>query len=140
MSRYRPGDIIEDYCVRCKRLMNHFVISTAGNAPAKVRCRTCQEDHDYRQEQRRLPNLSPMAATIARRVVEQRLRMESARAELARRVLETLAHGYPVPLNDAIQLRNWAVHPKDILLPLAEIARGILDQEENPNANPAENG
>jgi hypothetical protein len=140
MSRYRPGDIIEDYCVRCKRLMDHSVISTAGNAPAKVRCRICQEDHDYRQEQRRLPNLSPMAATVARRVVEQRLRMESARAELARRVLEMLAHGYPVPLNDAIQLRNWAVHPKDILLPLAEIARGILDQEENPNANPAENG
>jgi hypothetical protein len=119
--------------------MDHSVIST-GNASATVRCRTCQEDHNYGQEQRRLPNLSPMAGTVAQRVVEQRLRMESARVELARRVLETLAHGYPVPLNDDIQLRNWAVHPKDILLPLAEIARGILDQEENPNANPAENG
>jgi hypothetical protein len=39
-----------------------------------------------------------------------------------------------------MQLRNWAVRAEDILLPLAEIARGILDQEENPYANPAENG
>ena len=64
--------------------------------------------------------------------------MDSARAELARRILETLARGNPVPLNDAIQLRNWAVRPEDSLLPLAEIACCIL--EENPNANAAENG
>jgi hypothetical protein len=59
---------------------------------------------------------------------------DSARAELALRALETLGQGYTVPLNDAIQLRNWGVRPADILLPLAEIARGILDQEENPHA------
>jgi hypothetical protein len=55
--------------------------------------------------------------------------MDSVRADLARRVLETLAQGYVVSLNDAIQLRNWAVRPKDIMLPLAEIAQRILDQE-----------
>ena len=57
----------------------------------------------------------------------------SARAELARRILETLAQGGGVSLNDAIQLRNWAVRPKDIMLPLAEIAQRILEQEENQN-------
>ena len=61
-----------------------------------------------------------------------RLPTDSARAVLGRRVLETLGQGHTVPFNDAIQLRNWAVRPADILLPLAEIARGILDQEENP--------
>ena len=59
--------------------------------------------------------------------------MDSARAELARRVLEMLARGHSVPFNDAIQLRNWAVRREDCLLPLAEIARGILDQEINEN-------
>jgi len=51
MPEYRLGDIIDDYCVKCKRLMNHAVVSMLNNEPAKVRCRTCHSDHDYRHEQ-----------------------------------------------------------------------------------------
>ncbi|MGA2771348.1 MAG: hypothetical protein ABSG26_11090 [Bryobacteraceae bacterium] len=51
MSEYRLGDIIDDYCVRCKRIMNHAVVSVLNREPAKVRCRTCHSDHDYRHEQ-----------------------------------------------------------------------------------------
>jgi hypothetical protein len=57
--------------------------------------------------------------------------MDSARAELARRVLESLAAGYSVPLHDALQLRSWAVGPEDALLPLELIARKILAQYED---------
>jgi hypothetical protein len=60
--------------------------------------------------------------------------MDSARIQLARRVLETLAQGDSVSLNDAMQLRNWADRPKDSLRPLAEIARAILDRLEHSNA------
>ena len=63
--------------------------------------------------------------------------MNSARTQLAKRILETLARGDAVSLNDAIQLRNWAARPKDSLRPLAEIARAILDQEENRVAKAA---
>ena len=31
--------------------MNHSVVSMVGPDPAKVRCRTCYNDHDYRHEQ-----------------------------------------------------------------------------------------
>jgi hypothetical protein len=51
MSEYRLGDIIDDYCVRCKRIMNHAVVAVLNREPAKVRCRTCHSDHDYRHEQ-----------------------------------------------------------------------------------------
>ena len=47
----RLGDIIDDYCVKCKRIMNHSVVSCVNDEPAKVRCRTCHGDHDYRHEQ-----------------------------------------------------------------------------------------
>jgi hypothetical protein len=50
MREPRLGDIIDDYCVRCKRIMNHAVVSVLNNEPAKVRCRTCHSDHDYRHE------------------------------------------------------------------------------------------
>ena len=51
MREVRLGDDIDDYCVRCKRIMNHAVVSVVNAAPAKVRCRTCHSDHDYRHEQ-----------------------------------------------------------------------------------------
>ena len=47
----RLGDDIDDFCVRCKRIMNHSIVSVLNNQPAKVRCRTCHNDHDYRHEQ-----------------------------------------------------------------------------------------
>ena len=50
MGEIRLGDIIDDYCVKCKRIMNHAVVSMLNGEPAKVRCRTCHNDHDYRHE------------------------------------------------------------------------------------------
>jgi hypothetical protein len=47
----RLGDDIDDYCVKCKRVMNHAVVSLLNDEPAKVRCKTCYSDHDYRREQ-----------------------------------------------------------------------------------------
>src|ERR1700753_3807660 len=51
MRDIRLGDDIDDFCVRCKRIMNHAVVSVINGEPAKVRCRTCHSDHDYRHEQ-----------------------------------------------------------------------------------------
>jgi hypothetical protein len=47
----RLGDVIDDYCVKCRRLTNHAIVSLMNGAAAKVRCRTCYSDHDYRNEQ-----------------------------------------------------------------------------------------
>ena len=51
MRAARLGDDIDDFCVKCKRVMNHSVVSILNTAPAKVRCRTCHSDHDFRHEQ-----------------------------------------------------------------------------------------
>jgi hypothetical protein len=47
----RLGDIIDDFCIKCRRLTNHSIVSLVGTEAAKVRCRTCYHDHDYRREQ-----------------------------------------------------------------------------------------
>ena len=46
----RLGDDIDDFCIKCKRLTNHSVVSLLEDKPAKVRCRTCYHDHDFRNE------------------------------------------------------------------------------------------
>jgi hypothetical protein len=51
MRDIRLGDDIDDFCVRCKRITNHVVVSVVKAAPAKVRCRSCHNDHDFRNEQ-----------------------------------------------------------------------------------------
>jgi hypothetical protein len=51
MSEQRLGDIIDDFCVKCRRLTNHSIVSLVEAQAAKVRCRTCYHDHDYRHEQ-----------------------------------------------------------------------------------------
>ena len=45
----RLGDVIDDYCPRCRLLLNHDVASLMGTEVAKVTCRTCHDTHDYRK-------------------------------------------------------------------------------------------
>jgi len=47
----RLGDVIDDYCPRCRLLMNHDVASLFDGVVAKVTCRTCHNTHDYRHAQ-----------------------------------------------------------------------------------------
>ncbi len=51
MPEHRLGDIIDDFCVKCRRITNHAIVSLMDGQAAKVRCRTCYHDHDYRHEQ-----------------------------------------------------------------------------------------
>jgi hypothetical protein len=51
MPDFRLGDILDDHCIKCRRVTNHAIVSLVNAEPAKVRCRTCYHDHDYRHEQ-----------------------------------------------------------------------------------------
>jgi hypothetical protein len=50
MDELRLGDIIDDYCVKCRRLTNHAIVSIVEGEAAKVRCRSCYHDHTYLRE------------------------------------------------------------------------------------------
>jgi hypothetical protein len=69
MPETRLGDIIDDYCVKCKQIMNHAVVSMLNGEPAKVRCRTCHSDHDYRHEQAPPPKVDLRKAALFHEVL-----------------------------------------------------------------------
>lgn len=71
MPEYRLGDDIDDFCVRCKRVMNHAVVSVIAGAPAKVRCRTCHSDHDFRHEQAPPPKVDSRKAALFNEVLKK---------------------------------------------------------------------
>jgi hypothetical protein len=70
MGNYRLGDIIDDHCIKCRRITNHAIVSLVDGQAAKVRCRTCYHDHDYRHQQapptkKELKKMSEDAAAAA---------------------------------------------------------------------------
>jgi hypothetical protein len=69
--RSRLGDDIDDFCVKCKRVMNHLVVSLLNDEPAKVRCRTCHGDHDFRHEQAPPPKIDARKAALIQAALEK---------------------------------------------------------------------
>lgn len=44
----RLGDLIDDYCPRCKLLLNHAIASMMDGQAVKVICKTCYTEHAFR--------------------------------------------------------------------------------------------
>jgi hypothetical protein len=69
----RLGDTIDDYCPRCRLLLNHAVASLVDNKVVKVICQTCHSEHPYRHAE--LPpkkKPSPRAALFEQVLVKTR--------------------------------------------------------------------
>jgi hypothetical protein len=47
-NELKLGDTIDDYCSRCRLLMNHYIVSVVDGVAQKVRCQTCGNEHNYR--------------------------------------------------------------------------------------------
>lgn len=45
----RLGDVVDDYCTRCRLLLNHDIASIYEGRIAKTTCRTCLTTHDYKE-------------------------------------------------------------------------------------------
>jgi hypothetical protein len=44
----RLGDLVDDYCPRCRLLLNHAIASMIEGQVVKVICQTCFTEHAYR--------------------------------------------------------------------------------------------
>src|SRR5271168_3297562 len=97
MPDLRLGDVIDDYCVKCRRLTNHSIVSLLHSAAAKVRCRTCYSDHDFRNEQ-----VPPTKKELARQ------------KELYNAVLAGVAPAGPVLETEATPVEEPAVEPPPV--------------------------
>jgi hypothetical protein len=111
MPDLRLGDVIDDFCVKCRRLTNHSIVSILNSAAAKVRCRTCYSDHDYRNEQ-----APPSKKELARQ------------KELYNAVLA----GTAMPLDAAPSAQVAAAAQAD-----PEIAPGVVEPQEDGDVRPA---
>ena len=64
----RLGDLIDDHCPRCKRLMNHAIASFVGDKVAKVICQTCYSEHPFLEgkEKKKAPKATAFDQVLAK--------------------------------------------------------------------------
>lgn len=48
MSKNKVGGDIDSWCTRCKMNLGHTVLAMVGDRPVRVRCNTCQGEHNFR--------------------------------------------------------------------------------------------
>jgi len=48
MSKIAVGSDVEAYCTKCKLVLAHSVVAMEGAKPRRVRCNTCNGEHNYR--------------------------------------------------------------------------------------------
>jgi hypothetical protein len=112
MRAARLGDDIDDFCVKCKRVMNHAVVSILNDEPAKVRCRTCHSDHDFRHEQPPPPKVDPRKAALFNQVLANVTgTSEQLTGQHAEPVVE-LSAGAEVPVDGTAEAAAVEAKPK----------------------------
>jgi hypothetical protein len=121
MRDIRLGDDIDDFCVRCKRVTNHVVVSVVKAAPAKVRCRTCHSDHDFRNEQAPPPKVDLRKQALFNEVLKK---VDPAEAALAGQALEP-----EISDADALAAEPAEVELEDVA---AEAAAGVEEAPPKP--------
>lgn len=48
IKRVAVGGEIDSYCGRCKMTLNHMITALVDGMPRRVRCLTCQSEHNHR--------------------------------------------------------------------------------------------
>jgi hypothetical protein len=50
MTKIAVGTDVEAYCTKCKMVLAHVVVAMQGLKPRRVKCNTCNGEHNYRAE------------------------------------------------------------------------------------------
>lgn len=69
-KKAKVGGDVDAYCTKCRMDLSHRVVAMVGEAPKRVKCLTCQGEHNYRKPmaERDAPkaSASPRAGTASR--------------------------------------------------------------------------
>ena len=47
--RFRPGDVLDDYCPRERRITDHAVVAMIDDRIKQTRCVVCDAEHEYKE-------------------------------------------------------------------------------------------
>ena len=47
--RHRPGDVLDDYCPRERRITDHAIVAMIEDEIRRTRCASCDAEHEYKE-------------------------------------------------------------------------------------------
>ncbi|OFW42271.1 MAG: hypothetical protein A3J29_12160 [Acidobacteria bacterium RIFCSPLOWO2_12_FULL_67_14b] len=47
--RFRPGDVLDDYCPRERRITDHAIVAMIDDEIRRTRCGVCDAEHEYKE-------------------------------------------------------------------------------------------
>src|SRR5688572_23891141 len=68
--RHRPGDVLDDYCPRERRITDHAIVAMIDDQIQKTRCGICDAEHDYKEGKVPTPRRKTQPPALFTQVLE----------------------------------------------------------------------
>lgn len=68
--RYRPGDVLDDYCPRERRITDHAIVAMIEDEIRRTRCGSCDAEHEYKEAKVPSPRRKTQPPALFTQVLE----------------------------------------------------------------------
>ena len=68
--RYRPGDVLDDYCPRERRITDHAIVAMIEDEIRRTRCGSCDAEHEYKEAKVPAPRRKTQPPALFAQVLE----------------------------------------------------------------------
>src|SRR5687767_1125928 len=68
--RYRPGDVLDDYCPRERRITDHAIVAMIDDEIRRTRCGSCDAEHEYKEAKVPSPRRKAQPPALFNQVLE----------------------------------------------------------------------
>jgi hypothetical protein len=68
--RYRPGDVLDDYCPRERRITDHAIVAMIDDEIRRTRCGICDAEHEYKEGKVPAPRRKTQPPALFTQVLE----------------------------------------------------------------------
>jgi hypothetical protein len=68
--RYRPGDVLDDYCPRERRITDHAIVAMIEDEIRRTRCGSCDAEHEYKEGKVPTPRRKTQPPALFNQVLE----------------------------------------------------------------------
>lgn len=68
--QYRPGDVLDDYCPRERRITDHAIVAMVEGEVQRTRCVVCEAEHEFKNARIPAPRRKPGAGTLFNQVLD----------------------------------------------------------------------
>lgn len=130
--QYRPGDVLDDYCPRERRITDHAIVAMVEDDIQRTRCVSCDAEHEFKNAKVPAPRRKAATAALFNQVLDTmdtpaRRVVAAAQAETPRADAESPVQAVAAP--EPVEMMAAAAEPEPS--PAAEPAPAA-ESEDRP--------